>query len=96
MRKHGSEDYRLYPIRLDLMVYGMMPFKPSESYWPKDKPASMLLCTSLSTPSGPEKDNPNVVIVLIAQDVKALLGTPDSWNEKGNSGSTRRIPNVCK
>jgi len=68
----------------------MMPFKPVN--WPKDKPVSMLLCTSMSTPGGPEKDNPNVVIVLIAQDVRALLGTPDSENKKGKFWEYKKNP----
>jgi hypothetical protein len=89
MRKHGLEDYRFYPIRLDLQVNGMAPFKPEN--WPKDNPVSMLLCTSMSTP-GPDKNNPNIVIVLIAQDVKALLGTPDSWNQDGQFWEYKKNP----
>ena len=89
MRKHGSEDYRFYPIRLDLLVNGMAPFRPVN--WPKEKPVSMLLCTSMSTP-GPAKDNPNIVIVLIAQDMKPLLGTPDSWNKDGQFWEYKKNP----
>jgi hypothetical protein len=84
MRKHGREDYHLYPIQMDVKVNAISRFTPVKSkYWPQDKPVWKLDCLSLNTPGGPDKDNPNIASILIAEDMTSLLGTPDKKKTEG-------------